>query len=144
MAEEVQVWSGSPSQIVNLGAYFICLLITLTVFGAVIGIPFALWRYLVVKHQVYEVTSQRLKMHRGVFNKLTDELEFYRVKDTRFEQPFFLRIFGLGNVVIVSSDSTTPELTIPAIANGSALREQLRTLVEKRRDEKRVRVAEIE
>jgi uncharacterized membrane protein YdbT with pleckstrin-like domain len=144
MAAEVQVWSGRPSQIINLGTYIICVLVSLTVFGAVVAIPYAIWQYLVVKYQVYELTSQRLKMHRGVLNKKTDELELYRVKDTRFDQPFFLRLFGLGNIVIVSSDATTPDSMIPAVANGSDLREQLRTLVESRRDEKRVRVAEIE
>lgn len=144
MTTEVHIWTGRPSQITNLGTYVVCGLVTLTVVGAVVAVPYALWQFLVVKYQVYELTSQRLKMHRGVLNKKTDELELYRVKDTRFDQPLFLRLFGLGNVVIVSSDATTPASMIPAIANGSELREQLRTLVEKRRDEKRVRVAEIE
>lgn len=144
MTSEVQVWSGRPSQITNFGTYLVCALISLTVVGAVVAIPYAFWQFLVAKYQVYELTTQRLKMHSGVLNKKTDELELYRVKDSRFEQPFFLRMFGLGNVVIVSSDATTPNLVIPAIANGSELREQMRTLVESRRDEKRVRVAEVE
>ncbi len=144
MTPEAQVWTGRPSQIINLGTYVVCGLVSLTVVGAVVAIPYGFWRFLVIRCQVYELTSQRLKVHSGVLNKKTEELELYRVKDTRFDQPFLLRLFGLGNIEIVSSDSTTPVSCIPAVINGGELREQLRTLVEKRRDEKRVRLAEIE
>lgn len=144
MASEEHVWSGSPSQITNLGTYVICGLLTLTGYGAIIGIPYAIWRYFVVKCQRYELTSQRLKVHSGVLNKKTDELELYRVKDTKFDQPLFLRLFGLGNVIIVSSDSTTPISSIYGIEGAQQLREQVRNLVEDRRAQKRVRVAEFE
>ena len=144
MAQEIDVWSGTPSQITNLGAYIICGLLSLTGIGAVIGIPYAIWRYLVVKNQRFEVTSQRITAHSGVLSKQTDELELYRVKDTKFDQPLFLRLFGLGNVIIVSSDSTTPISAITAVKDARSLREQIRNLVEERRDQKRVRVAEFE
>lgn len=144
MTQENEVWSGTPSQVINLNTYIICGLATITIFGAIIGIPYAIWRYLVVKNQKFELTSQRLKVHSGVFSKKTEELELYRIKDTKFEQSFFLRIFSLGNVIIISSDSTTPISTITAIKNARVLREQIRNLVENRRDQKRVRVAEFE
>ncbi|MET0280594.1 MAG: PH domain-containing protein [Steroidobacteraceae bacterium] len=144
MTTETEAWSGTSSQIVNLGTFILCGLVSLTVVGAVIAIPWAIWKYLVVKNQVFEVTSQRIKVHSGVLSKKTEELELYRVKDTKFEQPFFLRLFGLGNVVIVSTDASTPISMIPAIKDARTVREQLRTFVEERRDEKRVRVAELE
>lgn len=144
MAQELNVWSGSPSQISNLGAFIICGLVSLTVIGAIFALPIALWMYLVVKNQRYELTSQRLKVHSGVLSKKTDELELYRVKDTRFDQPLLLRLFGLGNVIIVSSDATSPVSTITAISDAQPLREQIRKLVEERRDQKRVRIAEFE
>jgi membrane protein YdbS with pleckstrin-like domain len=114
------------------------------VFGAIVAIPYALWKYLVVKHQKFEVTSQRIMAHSGVLSKKTEELELYRVRDTKFDQPFFLRLFGLGNIVIISNDATTPISVIPAIKGARDLREQIRSLVEDRRDQKRVRVAEFE
>ncbi|MFA7241905.1 MAG: PH domain-containing protein [Sulfuricellaceae bacterium] len=144
MISENNVWSGTPSQILNLGTYIICGLVSLTVFGAIFAIPYAIWQYLVVKNQRYELTSQRLKVHSGVLSKKTDELELYRVKDTQFDQPFILRLFGLGNIVIVSSDSTTQVSSIRAIKDAPELRDQIRNLVESRREQKRVRVAEFE
>ncbi len=144
MPTEENVWTGSPSQITNLGIYVVCGLLSLTGIGAIFAIPYALWKYLVVKCQRYEVTSQRLKVHSGVLNRKMDELELYRVKDTKFDQPFFLRIFGLGNVILVSSDATTPVSAIHGIRDAEQLREKLRTLVEDRRDQKRVRIGELE
>ena len=146
MVQENDVWSGTPSQITNLGTYIICGLVSVATFGvgAIIAIPYAIWQYLVVKNQRFELTSQRLRAHSGVLSKKTDELELYRVKDTKFDQPFFLRLFGLGNVIIVSSDTTTPISAITAIKDAQHLREQIRQLVEDRRDQKRVRVAEFE
>ena len=144
MPTEENVWTGSPSQITNLGTYVVCGLLTLTGIGAIFAIPYAFWKYLVVKCQRYELTSQRLKVHSGVLNRKMDELELYRVKDTKFDQPFFLRIFGLGNVILVSSDATTPISAIHGIKDAEQIREKLRTLVEDRRDQKRVRIGEIE
>jgi membrane protein YdbS with pleckstrin-like domain len=144
MASESPVWSGSPSQITNLGVYMLCALLSLTVVLAVVAIPYAIWRYLVLKNNVVELTSQRLITHSGVLSKHTDELELYRVRDTKFAQSFFLRIFCLGNVILVTADATTPLVTIKAVKDAQKLREQIRFLVEARRDQKRVRVGEFE
>ena len=88
MASEINIWSGSPSQITNLGTYILCVLLSLTIVLAIVAIPYAIWQYLVVKNQKYDLTSQRLKQHAGVLSKQTDELELYRVKYTRFKQTF--------------------------------------------------------
>lgn len=144
VAAEEAVWSGSPSQVINAGKFILCALATLTGVFAIVAIPYAIWIWLVVKNTRYELTTQRLKLHSGVLNKITEELELYRVTDSRFEQPFFLRLFSLGNVVLISSDDTTPTTRLRAIAEGGPLREKIRTLVEARRDQKRVRVAEFE
>lgn len=141
---EEQVWTGGPSQVTNFGTYVVCGLLTLTGIFAIFALPYAFWQFLVVRCQRYELTTQRLKVHSGVLNKKTDELELYRVKDTRFDQPFFLRLFGLGNVILFSTDATTPTSTINGVKDAQQLREQIRTLVETRRDQKRVRLAELE
>lgn len=144
MAAETQIWSGTPSQIVNLGTYVLCGLLCLTLVLIPVAIVIAVWKYLTVRAQKFELTSERLKAHRGVLSRQTEEIELYRVVDTRFDQPFFLRLFGLGNVVLFTTDSTTRVAIINAVQNAEALREQVRQLVEKRREQKGVRVAEVE
>ena len=98
MAEET-VWRGSPSQWMNLGRLLFCVLLS----GLIVAIflvaasisrfgPFillllvapifmALARYLQTKSRSYELTTERLKTTEGVFNKVTETLELYRVKD---------------------------------------------------------------
>ena len=78
----------------------------------------ALWRYLTLKFFRYRVTTERVGLTRGVLTKRTDSIELYRVKDTTLIEPFFLRMFGLSDVVLNSSDRTTPLLVLHAVPNG--------------------------
>ena len=135
MSQEQKLWSGTPSQVVNFSSYiFLGLFCWL-----VVPLFIILWKWLVLKNTKYELTSQRLRTHRGVLSKRTDEIELYRIKDYQVEQPFFLRLFSLGNVVLISSDKSIPAIRILAVEKPQELREQLRTHVEICRDTKRVR-----
>ena len=140
MAEEREVWSGTPSQVINLPTFVVCVLL----FFLVIPVFYALWRWLVVKMTKYELTTERLRTRYGVLNRKTDELELYRVRDYKFDQPFYLRIFSLGNIIMDTSDRSHPRVTIRAIPNGEQLREQIRTHVEACRVAKRVREVDFE
>ena len=134
MADERIEWTGTPSQMQNLGWYIACLLL--------IPIPWAIWRWAVTRNTVYTLTDQRLSIRRGVFNRVTEDLELYRVRDTRLEQTFFERMFGLGEVILFTSDASTPEIHLPWLKNAETLRESVRRLSEARRDAKRVRTLE--
>ena len=134
MTEERIEWTDTPSQVENLGWFVACLL--------VLPIPFAIWRWLVTRNTVYTLTNQRLSTRKGVFNRVTEDLELYRVRDTRLEQNFFERLFGLGEVVLFTTDDSTPEIHLHYISGAGDVREKIRRLVEARRDEKRVRTLE--
>ena len=109
-------------------------------------IPLGLWliRWWTTRTTVYELTTQRLKIHRGILTRRLEEVELYRVKDYVLEQPLFLRLLGLGNLTLVSSDATTPSIVLRAIAGVAAVREQLRTAVQAERDRKRVRELDVD
>ena len=128
-----------PSQMLNFKHYAVAGLLTLTVFGAVVGIPYAIWRYLIVRNMVFEVTSQRIKSRSGVFNKKLDEIELYRVRDYQLQQPFWLRMVQCGNVILMSADRTNSELVLPAIKNSEDVLNTIRTLVERARRARGVR-----
>lgn len=128
---EELIWKGSPSQWTNFWIFLSSIL--------VVPIPIAFWKWLSTEKNKYEITSERIIHQQGVFKVTVDDVELYRVKDIRIEQPFVYRMLGLSNLIVVSSDRTRPSLTIPAIKNGLQVREQLRKAVEKRRDEKRAR-----
>ena len=77
----------------------------------------------------YTITYERLLYRRGVFNQVTDELEFFRVCDFQVQKPLNLRILGLGNVVLITSDRTHPVVTLSAIPETEKLHATIRDLV---------------
>jgi uncharacterized membrane protein YdbT with pleckstrin-like domain len=156
MSDEKTIFHGSPSQILNVDVFAGCGLggIALVVLSLVfwwgfllllpVPIGIAAWKWLELKCRVYEVTTERIKVSRGIFSRRTDELELYRVKDLTLIEPFFFRLFGLGSVIMTTNDASTPTLTIHAVRRVKELREELRQAVEVCRDKKRVRLAELE
>lgn len=140
MSTERDIWSGTPSQVVNLGSFILLGLF----FWLVIPLFIILWKWLVTKNTKYELTSERVRTRSGVFNKKIDELELYRVRDYKLEQPFFLRIFSLSNIILETSDRSHPKMVLNAIPDGESLREQLRTHIEACRTRKGVREIDIE
>lgn len=131
--EEVTLWEGSPSSWQNFWWWV-----------SIIGIPVAIWKHIVLKNTRIQLTNQRLKIYTGVFNKHKEEIELYRVKDWTFSQPFFQRLLGFGEVNIVSSDRTAPNVTFRWLKNAADLTEKLRGSVEAVRDRKRVRALEVD
>lgn len=138
-AQEKIIWEGGPSQVTNLGTYIICALL----FFLVVPVFYAIWRWIVTRCFRYSVSDQRIRVTQGVFNKRTDSIELYRVKDVVLLQPFWLRLFGLGNVELRTSDMTSPLLTLHAVPDPAALRESVLLAAEARRDTKGVRELDV-
>jgi uncharacterized membrane protein YdbT with pleckstrin-like domain len=136
MNDERIEWSGHPSQWQNLWWFVACVLL--------VPIPWAFWRWLETRNTTYTLTDQRLKTTRGVFTRSTEDLELYRVRDSRFEQDLAERMLGLGQVVLFTTDETSPEIRLTFIKDAEAVREKIRALVEARRDAKRVRYLDAE
>ena len=93
----------------------------------------------------YEVTEERLILHRGIFVKSMDEIELYRVKDLRLDFTLPNQWANIGTITVTSSDETTraAPLVIPHIDNAKARREQLRVLVDSARQKRRVREVDV-
>jgi uncharacterized membrane protein YdbT with pleckstrin-like domain len=135
--DELLIWEGRPSHIKDLGYHSLCLILA----PLVVPIPLMLRRYLDTHYHRYGVTSERLRISKGILSKRINEMELYRVKETSIHQPFFLRLFRLANVVITVADSAKPTIVIRAVPQATALREKLRECVETSRDKKGVHPA---
>jgi membrane protein YdbS with pleckstrin-like domain len=144
-AVEEELWRGHPSQVLNFSIYFfwaIILLVALIVavafgdthlwsialFGivallAIIQISVA---YIHLHAIEYVVTTQRVRVVSGIFSKDIQEIELFRVKDTMAHQAFFLRLFGLGTITILSGDQQHPRIVLSGVPNAIELREKLR------------------
>ena len=164
MAEET-VWRGSVSQWKNFGFFvvqvlFVAVIVILFVVGRrssevsnfapyiliLLAVPIFIAgkRYLQTKCRVYELTSERLKMNEGVFSKVTDTLELYRVKDIETRQPFIYRLCGIENVQLNTSDASSPFVLIQAIPHQVGLADKIRNQVEIIRQQKGVREIDVE
>lgn len=151
MNEETSLWKGSPSQWLNLWPFTGALLLAIAIaVGAAVAFPpafaalllplgYAIWRFLVIKCESFELTSERLRVTTGVINQHIDEVELYRVKDSLMTRPWWMRLTGLTSIYLETSDRSLPSIVIPAIHNGNEVRELLRRQVELQRDKKRVR-----
>jgi membrane protein YdbS with pleckstrin-like domain len=137
---EQTVWRGTSSQWKNFGFFILCALFC----WLIVPIFIALARYLQTKNKVYELTTERLKTTEGVFSKVTDTLELYRVKDLEKRQPFFYRLVGVENVALNTSDASSPLILIEAIPSSVGVADKIRNQVEAVRAQKGVREIDVE
>jgi len=148
---EQMVWKGSSSQLLNFKHYLLALvLVAGSVWAAVhfdnnlllivglLAVAYGFYQFLIVNSASYTLTNQRIIRRYGLFNRTTFEIELYRVKDVHLYEPLQLRMFGLGTISLISSQRATQIFEITAIKNAVEIREQLRHLVERRRNEKGV------
>lgn len=133
--DETILWIGKSSQLINLMAFIVCAIFSFLL----VPILIAYIIYLQTKNKIYVLTTERLRVYSGIITKQINDLELYRVKDTRYEQPFLFRFFGLSNIQLFTSDITWGESVIPGIENGMTLREKIRKIVEAARAKKGVR-----
>ena len=87
----------------------------------------------------YELTNERLKISEGFIARREDDVELYRIKDTKFSQTIMERLFGIGTVVVQGSDMTGT-VVMTKIANPKQVRETLRNTVNKSRTANNVRI----
>lgn len=107
--------------------------------GAIILLMVALSKALTVRTTRIEVTTERITTTVGIFSRHKWDIELYRVKDTTLHEPFLLRLVQRANILIISSDRSTPTVALRAVPNGEWLRQQIRTNVERLRLKRGVR-----
>lgn len=150
MEPEITVHQCTPSQIVNLkhfvyaflGAAAVITLFVVTdknwlLFLLLLPVGYAFWKWLEVKETKLTLTDQRLIVRAGILTKTTNETELYRVRDTSIEEPFFYRMFGVGNVIVYSTDEAEGKLHFHAYSKPHWLKDQIRNNAEICRQRKR-------
>ena len=150
------LWEGTPSQAINFRIYFICALIILLILGltiwtsgwiavlAIIPLCYAALKWFALKFHKYKLTDERLTLTTGILSKQIEEMELYRIRDYSILQPFSLRIFALGTIILKTSDKTMPEVSITGIKNFIDVKDKIRERVEILRKEKEIREIDYE
>lgn len=124
--ESKQLWASSEGQIANLPVYIFGLLFC----WLLVPLLIALWRSVSTAAHSWELTDQRLVESTGVFSRRTEVLELYRVKDISVSRPIMQRMFGRGQVLLATSDRSSPVVVINAIRSPMVVANLLRQHVE--------------
>lgn len=116
-------WGWLTGTLAGWGTLLLCL--------AGVGLVIVLIKWIGNLAVTYELTEDRLILHKGILAKSIDEIELYRIKDVRIDFTIVNQLAGIGTISITSSDETTRDgpLVIRDVAQARARREKLRELV---------------
>ena len=91
----------------------------------------------------YSLSEDRLFTSVGFLNIRDDEILLYRVRDIDTSRSLWQRLFGVGTVVVASSDKTMPNLVLKNIKDPIFVKELIHKQVEEMKIQRRVRLGEI-
>ena len=91
----------------------------------------------------YSLSDDRLFISVGFLNIKDDEILLYRVRDIDTSRSLWQRLFGVGTVVVMSSDKSMPTLVLKNIKDPVTIKELIHEQVEEMKIRRRVRLGEI-
>ena len=141
-ADEEVYYDGGPSLAGSLGRLFVCVVLG----GGAIAVGVASRAYgwwvpaggialaagfvgvpvLLIRTVRYRISNYRIDYERGVLSKDIDTMELWHVEDLKFHQSPVDRIFGIGDITVVSHDETTPRLVLQALPGARKVFENLK------------------
>jgi uncharacterized membrane protein YdbT with pleckstrin-like domain len=98
-----------------------------TVLGCLVACGM-IWLYFYMKSRGthYEITTQRIKLEKGVLSQRQESLELFRIDHFELDKPLGMRLLGQASLHLFSSDAELERFYIYAIPNLEALAETLR------------------
>jgi uncharacterized membrane protein YdbT with pleckstrin-like domain len=132
-AVERTLFAGHPQVIYHVGQYFL-VVITL-------GLAWLVY-WLRSKSIHFTVTSQRIRIERGLLSKSQDNLELFRVDHFDLLKPLGMRLLGLCELRMASSDAGMPSARLYGIAGLDGLADQLREYSLSERSRRKVMAVE--
>ena len=91
----------------------------------------------------YALSEDRLFFSVGLFTVRDDETLLYRIRDISLKRTIWQRIFGVGTLMVVSSDKSTPQLLLKNIKKPYEIKELLHQNVEEAKLRRRMRFGEV-
>jgi membrane protein YdbS with pleckstrin-like domain len=74
----------------------------------------------------FEITTQRVKLERGLLSKVQESLELFRVDHFEVRKPFGMRLMGYAALHLFSSDAEFQNFYIYGVHNLEGIAEELR------------------
>ena len=101
----------------------------------ILGLPIAFTKY--------GISEDRIFCEKGLLNMKFEEILLYRVRDISMKITLGQRIFGVGSILLQSSDKTAPVLEIKNIKNPREVKEMIHEQVEEVKVQRRMRFGEV-
>ena len=102
----------------------------ITVFGlspwSLIGIGIFVYKYYEVQCWTYTFNEMTIVERKGVFNVLSNEIHYYRIKSVQLDEPFWMRLLGLSIIRIETTDRFLPHMILFGIHDGQRLLKSIR------------------
>ncbi len=92
----------------------------------IIALLYWIFKWLDFKSTVFRITNDRVEYEHGILAKSVHNMDLWRVQDITFNASLVQRMFGLGRVIILSSDKDTPLITVGPIYNARPLYDKLK------------------
>ena len=86
----------------------------------------------------YSLSEDRLFVETGLLNLEQNEVRLYRILDLQLKRSLGQRIFGVGSIIVTSSDKSLGKFEIKNVKNSANVKEMLSVQVEQQREAKRV------
>ena len=101
------------------------------------------WLGLPLSFTKYKLSEDRIFCETGFLNLHEEEILLYRVRDLELKMTLGQRLFGVGSVIIHSSDKTKPSLELKNIKRPRDVKEQVYQQVESCKEVRRMRTMEM-
>jgi membrane protein YdbS with pleckstrin-like domain len=130
-AVEKTLFAGHPTALYSIGRWLLTI-VTLGIAG--------LCYWIATRSTRFEITTQRIRIERGVLSRSRQDTELYRIDDIGLEQPVGMRMLGHAILVLRSTDRSTPQVRLYGIPGLAAMADTLRQCSLQERERRGVRV----
>lgn len=97
-----------------------------------------------ISFTTYSVSEDRLFLETGFLNRTYEEVLLYRVRDISLKRSLGQMLFGVGTIVIHSSDKSSSTLEIQDVKSPKQVKELIHQLVEESKTRRRFRFGEFD
>ena len=90
----------------------------------------------------YRLSEDRIFQELGFFTIREEEILLYRIRDLELKMTLGQRLFGVGTVILHSSDKTSPTLELKNVKKPREVKETIFQQVEQCKEQRRMRAME--
>ena len=113
-----------PSQWINVGWYLLpfCLAyFTGSFYMTAASVVVLIYKYLEVDYCRYYIYEDHMTERKGVLNVTEETVNYFRIKSIMIEEPVAMRLVGLSNVKVITSEQFKPYFLFHGVENGDGI-----------------------